>query len=420
MRRSRFLPVLAAAALTLAALPATASAAQPSVLRVGPGEQYGTIQAAVDAAKQGSTIQVFPGVYNEEVSIATSNIKLLAQGAYVNVQPLESEGLDKKTGFSVGADHVTIEGFNIGFGGGCFPAIGFRGSYNTFAGNYMFQARSCPGINAVNGRALVKGNNYNVIENNVIDHADLGIAIGIAPQSSGGFLHKGNVIRNNIIRRIAQTPIAIENGDGFVVTGNRIEGGSGFCIDVGTLGGKQPAQGHHTITGNYMEGCSQYGIWLYANAGDQMTGNRVADNTIVGCPGGKCIALSAYLGARVSNNEISANTITGSTSMPPNGGAGIVLEVKLPGGAVSGNLVQGNRVSFASDGIVLTAGADNNRVMKNEVRSNLGTGIVVSGNRNLMSGNTAKNNGLAGGAWDIADFGQANRWVNNTYDTRNW
>ncbi|MBW2519990.1 MAG: right-handed parallel beta-helix repeat-containing protein, partial [Deltaproteobacteria bacterium] len=222
------------------------------VLTVGPDEQFATIQEAVNLASQGSTILVYPGIYNEEVVIDKNNLQILAQGEYVNVQPTEFDPDDKKTGFSIIADHVTIRGFNIGFGGGCFPAIGFRGSHNTFANNYMFQARDCPGVNAVNGRALVRGNDYNVIEGNTIDHADLGIAIGISPQSNGGFLHKGNIIRNNIIRRIVQTPIAIENGDGFLVSGNRIEGGAGFCIDVGTLGGNQPSQGHHTIVGNYM------------------------------------------------------------------------------------------------------------------------------------------------------------------------
>jgi hypothetical protein len=392
------------------------------VLTVGPDEQYATIQEAVNDASQGSTILVYPGIYNEEVVIDKNNLQILAQGEYVNVQPTEFDPDDKRTGFSVIADHVTIRGFNIGFGGGCFPAIGFRGSHNTFANNYMFLARSCPGVNAVNGRALVRGNDYNVIEGNTIDHADLGIAIGISPQSNGGFLHKGNIIRNNIIRGIVQTPIAIENGDGFLVSGNRIEGGAGFCIDVGTLGGKQPSQGHHTIVGNYMEGCSIYGIWLYANAGDVMTDNRISDNRIVGCPGGgKCIALTAYLLATVANNVVSSNSITPAMSMPPNGGDGIVLEVVERGGTVNDNLIRSNRVSFGSNGIVVTNGADRNRLSKNDVRNSLGAGISVSGNNNLIVDNVSKNNNLANsGLWDLVDFGQDNKWINNTYGTSNF
>jgi len=403
-------------ALVLLALPASAAAGQPSVLRVGPSEQYATIQDAVNAASQGSRILVYPGTYHEVVLITKNNLQILAQGEHVNVQtPLVSDPEDK-AGFMVFANNVTIRGFNIGFGGGCLPAIGFKGSHNTFADNYMFQDESCLGINAVNGRSPNGGNDYNIIEGNTIYHADLGIAIG----AGSDYLNTGNIIRDNDIRAIFTTPIAIENGDGFLVSENRIEGGSGFCIDVGTVGGKQPPQGHHTIVGNYMEGCSQAGIWVYANAGDVTTNNRIAENTIVGCTE-KCIALTAYLGATVSNNEVSSNSITPSSAAYPTSGDGIVLEVVLPGGAVNNNLIQGNFVSFGGDGIVVTAGADKNRISKNEVRSNLGVGISVAGDNNLIVGNVAKNNNLANsGLWDLADFGQGNRWVNNTYDTKNW
>jgi parallel beta-helix repeat protein len=412
-------------ALSVLAMPASMAAQdQGNVLTVGPGEQYATIQAAVVAAKQGDRILVYPtpGTYREVVVIHKNNLQILAQGEHVNVQPpIETPDTlpeDQRSGFVVIADNVTIRGFNIGFGGGCFPAIYFHGSHNTFADNYMFQDEDCLGINAVNGRSPNGGNDNNVLEGNTIYHADLGIAIG----AGTGFLNKGNVIRNNIIRNIYTTPIGIENGDGFLVSGNRIEGGAGFCIDVGTVQElKQPPQGHHTIVNNYMEGCSQKGIWLYANELSTMTNNRVADNRIVGCST-NCIALTAYAGASVSNNEVSSNSMTPSTrSALPTSGDGIVLEVVEPRGAVNDNLIQGNSVSFGGDGIVVTAGADKNRIFKNEVRSNLGVGISVAGNNNSMVDNVAKNNNLANsGLWDLADFGQGNRWINNTYDTSNF
>jgi len=39
------------------------------VLRVGPGQQYATIQSAVDAARTGDAILVYPSTYKESVSV---------------------------------------------------------------------------------------------------------------------------------------------------------------------------------------------------------------------------------------------------------------------------------------------------------------------------------------------------------------
>jgi parallel beta-helix repeat protein len=318
---------------------------------------------------------------------------------------------DDEAGFVVLADNVTIRGFNIGFGGGCFAAILFRGSHNTFADNYMFQDASCLGINAINGRSLTGGNDYNVIEGNTIYHADIGIAI----DAGSGFLNTGNIIRDNLISAIYTTAIGIENGDRFLVSGNRITGGSGFCINVGTVDeGKQPTQGHHTIVGNYVEACSQEGIVVYANPLAVMTGNRIAGNTILGCST-RCIALTAWPGATNSNNEVSSNSVSPSATTLPAPADGIVLEA-YPAGAVNNNLIQDNRVSFGGNGIRLTQGADKNRISKNEVRTNLNDGIVVAGSNNSIVGNVVKDNRL----WDLADAGLDNRWVNNTYDTKSW
>jgi parallel beta-helix repeat protein len=395
--------------LAMLALPASAAGGPANVLRVGPGEQYATIQEAVNAASQGSRIFVYPGNYHEAVLIVKNNLQILAQGEHVNVQPTAFP-TDDRAGFVVLADNVTIRGFNIGFGGGCFAAILFRGSHNTFADNYMFQDAGCLGINAVNGRSLEGGNDYNIIEGNTIYHADIGIAI----DAESGYLNTGNIIRNNLISAIYTTAIGIVNGDGFLVSGNRITGGSGFCINVGTQEGKQPPQGHHTIVGNYVEGCSQEGIVVYANPLAVMTGNRIAENTILGC-GNRCIALTAWPGATVSNNLVTSNSVSPSATSVPAPFDGIVLEA-YPAGTVNDNLIQRNRVSFGGNGIHLTQGADNNRIFKNEVRTNLNDGIVVAGSSNSIAGNVAKDNRL----WDLADAGPDNRWVNNTYDTASW
>src|SRR3990167_10067719 len=66
-----------------------------ATLEVGVGRAYSTIQAAVNAAQAGDTVLVYPGTYNESVSIpdgkqgtATSPIIIKAQ--YPARKPLDS------------------------------------------------------------------------------------------------------------------------------------------------------------------------------------------------------------------------------------------------------------------------------------------------------------------------------------------
>jgi hypothetical protein len=179
-------------------------------LTVGPGQQYATIQAAVDAARQGSRILVYPGNYNEDVSVTTNNLQILAQGDGVVVVPSQMH----TGGFTVQADHVTIRGFEIAFGRNCASGIRFEGSHNTFADNYIYLDGTCMGVNALVCRDRDGGSDDNVIERNTIFHSDLGIVITAETPDA---INKGNIIRDNTILHVDQTPIVVENGSGFGV-----------------------------------------------------------------------------------------------------------------------------------------------------------------------------------------------------------
>lgn len=51
----------------------------PRILYVGPGQQYSTIQSAINVAVTNDTIKVLPGIYNERITI-NKNIVLLGSG----------------------------------------------------------------------------------------------------------------------------------------------------------------------------------------------------------------------------------------------------------------------------------------------------------------------------------------------------
>ena len=82
---------------------------------VGNSTSYSTIQAAVNAAVAGQTINVDAGTYNETVTI---NKSLTIRGAQAGVDARNTRGTESivyatQTVFDVFANDVTIDGFTI-------------------------------------------------------------------------------------------------------------------------------------------------------------------------------------------------------------------------------------------------------------------------------------------------------------------
>ena len=110
-------------------------------LEVGEGKSYLTIQEAVDDAKWGDTILVYPGFYEESVLVTTDNLKIIAQDEGVEVySPIRGTAPIR-----VYANHVTVRGFSQLTGiKDCVPGLYFEGSYNIFVDN-VIDPGSCPG-----------------------------------------------------------------------------------------------------------------------------------------------------------------------------------------------------------------------------------------------------------------------------------
>src|SRR4051812_2514180 len=94
---------------------------------VGDGTVYGTIQAAVNAAKPGSIINVDAGLYSEKVTIAKqltvrgaqagndprSNVRLFAPSTTETTLNGYDTGAGRSPSFIIKANDVTLDGFII-------------------------------------------------------------------------------------------------------------------------------------------------------------------------------------------------------------------------------------------------------------------------------------------------------------------
>ena len=360
-------------AVLAATQPASVSAREME-LTVGPGQEYETIQAAVNDALPGSKILVYSrsgettAEYEESVRIRTNNLQIIAQGIGVIVDPPPGNF----PGFDVNADHVTVRGFEIS--GADVVGITFQGSHNTFAENiiHLFQGPGPVAIQCVDDDG---GSDYNTIESNNLSgwgSIPAGTNYGIYVSASSDALNEGNVIKNNTIVDMDSGGIYVSNGTGFQISGNILDNiFVGDCILVEA--NNNESQGHHRILKNTLSRCAKAGISLYASPGTVLAHNHISENEIG--QNGNGVYLFADQDAAVNDNLI------------------------------RGNLVYGNWI----DGISLSAGSDHNRILNNEVQTNREVGVAVAGDNNLIVGNWIWDN-IKG----LDDTGEGNRWRNNT------
>ena len=302
----------------LAATQLASVSAREMKLTVGPGQEYETIQAAVDAAQQGSRILVYPEQYEESVTITTNNLQIIAQGSDVTVSPPE-EG---QPGFDVNADHVTVRGFDIS--GVIFAeGITFQGSHNTFAENNIHGFVGPGNPTAIHCADSDGGSDYNTIESNSLSGADgTGVYYGIVVSAASDALNEGNIIKNNTIEDVDNICIYVVNGKGFRISGNIIQ----YCRE---------------------------GIVLEAGSGAVLTHNHVVSNT-VGVTSSDGIRLSAGPGAIASNNLLLGNLVY------HNAANGISLSASSDHNSILNNEVQTSEVGIAVAG-------DNNLIAHNYV-----------------------------------------------------
>jgi hypothetical protein len=245
-----------------------------------PGAGYQTIQAAVNAANAGDTINVCPGTYNENVTILSYQAGLTLNGAQAGV-PITGRTFGNPVNESTVNGQITIKPTNVKFDGFSLtrPAVPAFAAFGIVVG---------PGADG----ALIQ---YNIINNvSTLDITSNGTAQAIyLNNESGGDGPDGVSILHNKISNI---------------TSNRSSKG----ILIGVNGASNPSQNTliegNTITNITSDTRGAYGISV-ANALN-VSGLFIRDNSISNLTGTTGWAHAIGLegdtpGVVVTNNSIS-------------------------------------------------------------------------------------------------------------------
>lgn len=306
---------------------------------------YTTIQAAVSAASSGATIDVCPGTYAEQVTIATS---------------LTLRGVTNTAG-NTGASIVTVPG-------------------GTFTGSFTQIHILATGVNltaiGVDGANTLSGCPSGGLTGVLFDTGSSGTLKQVALRNhnisngSGGSCGTSIAVFSNGATTVSVIDSSINNFDG---TGIYLSATSTVTVKTNTVGSN----------GNPDANC------IYANA-PTLT---VSSNTVSNCLTGVYVT-STVLGT------VSDNTVVGGV----NGVEGIFCFPICTGLTISGNQISdtGNGVSMKTSGEVAGVVIENNTISStsNGVYLFLETGNTVSGNTindakvgvNGISGNTVSSN----------------------------
>jgi hypothetical protein len=307
-----------------------------------PGD-YPTIQAAVDAAAEGDTILVAPGVYSENVVVSTSRLKLRGAGP---VAPVERPG---DNGGNVVLDGTSLGGIGIGIyvlGASAaelvtgvevsqFEVRNFergitvqwaaltRVSHNYLHDNLDKAAPAAVGDGY--GIELTSATASDVSHNLISGNGFGGIRVGGVPGSTDNTVHHNRIVENG-----SQSPSTARNGAGILLTGpsnnnqvlyNEILGTNGRGVVITRPLAQAPITGI-LVAHNRAHGNQRAGIAIMLGATDNIVmHNDARENNLSGM--GPCFHCNLFdnsvgrNGGNIWTNNLGTFGIPGSPCATP-------------------------------------------------------------------------------------------------------
>ena len=312
----------------------TTGTASAKTINVKSGD---SIQAAVDKAKEGDTINVAKGTYKENVEISKNGITLVGKNATIVPPSKPHKGSvcwapkDKSShsgicivpkdfdfeNFALGSDPAisgtSVSGFTFkGFTGNGIIAFGAEDTEMTDntsinAGEYGFAAFVSTGTTITGNSATAKG-------------GEAGIYIGSSPDSQA-------VVRDNTSKGAANG-IFLRDAKNATFEDNEL---TGNCIGILVLGDSPGPVGDSTITNNKITKNDKFcpaedegpanggvGIAIASGSGITATGNTITDNKVTQdaqITGGVVVVAPPGengAGTPPDNNSFTGNTISGN------------------------------------------------------------------------------------------------------------
>jgi len=194
----------------------------PGTINVGPGQDYETIQAAVNAAGVGDTVLVASGTYHEHLII---NKSLTLKGNSSDTTLIDGGG-ENQAILSIAASNVEVSGFTIQNGSQSaeYPYGGIQIMHNVsvtirnniirtnYLGIFLSISNSCDIINnmIVGNYAFgikVSESSYNRFVDNIIKGNPVGIWLTSSGSQSNRFYH------NNFINNTSQVNVFFSPGN---------------------------------------------------------------------------------------------------------------------------------------------------------------------------------------------------------------
>ncbi len=361
-------------------------------------DPFCTIQAAIDDATAGDTINVAPGLYLESPIIdKTLRLKAVTPATEANVGDdtlqaiIDGNGAENTVTVSPGVSGVIIDGFEI-----TNPMHKISNTQTAPAGILVQTDNAGGGTVTIN------------IRNNVIHEvADPARAAGAQTFGEAGIvafnIGNGSTISGNTIFDISDSALPTGGGEspgsgraqGILVKSSN-SGASGITIDSNVLHDVQDVAIRFNgvsqipncdVTNNSIDMIGSAGTGFRSGIGiDHLGSGLIANNQISNVTGGFGLGIQVFGTATISGNSISSVAGGNGAAFP---GAGIFVR---PEGSVPVVSVTGNEVSDNEGFGILLSNVSNSTVDNNEVDRNGADGIVVGSNSNDITRNKAEDN----------------------------
>ena len=310
--------------------------------------EYPSIQAAINAASSGDTIEILTGNYSENIEIVgKNNLTILARPNSVVIDGSSMGGF----GLTANTSNLIIEGIVFQ---NYTTGIVITGNNNSFT-NITSSSNKRTGF-------IINGNNNTLNSCRASNNSSAGILL---------FGNKNLLISNRL--ETNSRGIAVSNGSSVenLIIKNLVLGNSEFGIRLAS-----PDAKNNIIYDNIISG-SSYGIITRLGIA------AVCSNIVSNC-------LVNGIIVDVDKSIVIQNTLE-------NNPTGAIMQFN--DGYILSNIIQ-----VGTSGMIVIG--DKNCVVRNIINNNCATGLLINGNCNSVSFNTLKNNCI-----NLEDGGINNKYI---------